>query len=83
MWEWQPIETAPEDGTLVLVWGPQMGVACDGMSIAAWHDDERTIAEVGRPAWRAYVAGFRVYDDSNLDLSNQPTHWMPRPLPPS
>ena len=67
--EWQPIETAPKDGTDVLVW--------DG--------EVRTLSHWGKSAhvplygWLALV--FADPCDLNL-LRDQPTHWMPLPEPP-
>jgi hypothetical protein len=35
---WQLIETAPKDGTQLLVWAPDMGwYACAGQPIVAWN----------------------------------------------
>lgn len=63
---WQPIETAPRDGTPVLIYGPlevfdnsrpaQIGVACC-----------------------CEATGFWICASGN-DAIYQPTHW--RPLPP-
>lgn len=66
MGEWKPIETAPKDGTEILVRGPQRdgGVYHD---VQAWPD-----GWTGMPwpvALMDYAAG-------------EPTHWMPLPEPP-
>lgn len=68
---WLPIETAPKDGTMVLVndttpgWTPWVA--------ASYHDGGE------RPRW--------VYDDATAADSNplgpQPTHWLPVPPLPS
>ena len=72
--EWQPIETAPKDGTAVLVFPPTWG----GMSasIAAW--DEDVYAKNPRPYWRRFDTLGRV----SLSRDNAPTNWMPLPDPP-
>ncbi len=64
---WQPIETAPTDGSLFLVWAPPFFDAGwdDGglpamFSLCAWHPD----------------AGFCI------DELRAPTHWTPLPAPP-
>lgn len=71
--EWQPIETAPKDGTKVLVYtGTRNGMTA---SPAMWDEDK--YAKRIRPFWSRLDAIGR--SDSR---GNQPTHWMPMPLPP-
>jgi hypothetical protein len=71
---WQPIETAPKDGTYVLVypatWG---GMSC---SVAQWAEDK--YAKTPRPFWT------RLDDLGKVTISRQkpPTHWQPLPQPP-
>lgn len=63
---WQPIETAPKDGTEVLVWTPDM--YCP--AIAHWHAQ--------RKIWVA--EGFlEMYALKGADT---PTHWQPLPDAP-
>ncbi len=77
MSEWQPIESAPKDGTWILLGG---GRTDD-------EDDARTIA-VGQ--WTNYLNGgttswhwqFAWYDGGYYGAYNNPTHWMPLPEPP-
>lgn len=70
MSEWQPIETAPRDGTIILlvdggnqVWGPYAG---------AW------VGKNDHYPW--------VFLDPDIELNGMPpsgfTHWMPLPEPP-
>lgn len=66
---WQPIETAPKDGTLVLAWCVHPfrrygGEGYEGPVIAHWtnHNDG---------GWTWY------------GLTGQFTHWMPLPQPPA
>ncbi len=68
--QWQPIETAPKDGTPVLVyaqldppekWAAYMRDLPPLIAITSWHHD----------------AGFCVCE------VREPTHWMPLPDPPS
>lgn len=71
MSEWQPIETAPKDGTQVLI--------TDGTglcAVASWEDYAAELydgvgwRDAGDMGW-----GGTVY--------HAPTHWMPLPSPPS
>ena len=66
--EWQPIETAPKDGTLIVVWPPTW----QGATSSARYNDNRH-AKTPRPFWS------RLDDMGRVSLSrdNQPTHWMP------
>lgn len=65
--EWLPIETAPKDGTVVLVYAENRNVTTKHYYLA-WFD-ART-ANKHRPAW--YSGSWAV----------QATHWQPLPLPP-
>lgn len=63
---WQPMETAPTDGTPFLAYSrPVVGSGCPPdlppfISVCAWHPD----------------AGFCTCE------LREPTHWMPLPEPP-
>lgn len=76
MMEWQPIETAPKDGTPILVWnGPAnygYYTAPDQMGTARW---DRQAFTDGEMCWWACDCcdGVTTYN---------PTHWMPLPEPP-
>jgi hypothetical protein len=79
MSEWQPIETAPKDGTKIVAWGflanraPEMGVI----------RSETPVAHV--MMWRSYTgldAGDWVSTSIGIALAQHPTHWMPLPAPP-
>jgi hypothetical protein len=81
--EWQPISTAPRDGTSILVHdniarGLPNGVAdkcwAANTDVAAWWADE----DGGRGDWICYMSA--VLDPS---LHFEPTHWMPLPAPPT
>jgi hypothetical protein len=78
--KWRPIETAPRDGTRF--WG---NVGDDAIAMC-WH-----------PAFDAFVSSWRrmelapgyTYADTGLSYQDHspekhnPTHWMPRPAPPT
>ena len=66
MSEWQPIETAPRDGTQFLVNCPH--VEC-GVSIMQWDD-------------RLYMLVSAFDGKPWLSRLSKPTHWTPLPAPP-
>lgn len=65
--KWQPIETAPKDGTQILVW--------DGsnMICVKWHEIPQQFA-----AWE-----FAHTNDHAHFVTRDVTHWRPLPEPPS
>ncbi len=64
---WLPIESAPKDGTHILVYCSRMKEVGE----ARWHSESFG----GRgPTW--VIAGF------NQAWASEPTHWRPLPLPP-
>lgn len=68
MSEWQPIETAPRDGTAILV--------TDGQTQrVAWTQHPAEHGNVA--AWTYYITRSGAY----VVIMN-PTHWMPLPSPP-
>ncbi len=74
MSEWQPIKTAPKDGTDILACEPVDGLYM--MSVCCWQDaefwDPKNQRKKIRKGWM--IAGA---DET------YPTHWMPLPPPPS
>lgn len=73
---WQPIETAPKDGTRVLLW-------------IEW-SDVPVIGEFSHGRWRADTEHYSVscgagcYGGSvSSDRYMKPTHWRPLPAPPA
>lgn len=68
--EWQSIETAPKDGTVILLGCPPVGAMKDPRSRRVyegrWHDAQKTFTSVN---------GFL--------LLSVATHWMPLPEPPN
>lgn len=67
MSEWMPIESAPKDGTRIIVWPPTWH---GGVSCAKWDLDR--YAKNPRPYWNR-VDALRVGDSRD----HPPTHWMP------
>jgi hypothetical protein len=66
---WQPIETAPKDGSFVLLFYPR---AEPPVSIGYW-DDAFGIAK---------IAGWMMMEFDSAFSAVTPTHWMPLPPAP-
>jgi len=74
--EWQPIETAPKDGTVILLWDPSGETP---WVVAMWSADDRPfVNEFGPFVW--LVGANPRYSERIAE--NVPTHWMPMPEPP-
>jgi hypothetical protein len=81
--EWQPIDTAPKDGSEILGYRSDCGVL-----IIRWTSPDEFLheAELEKIGWESsekedwfcadFIAGGR------LEGEETPTHWMPLPLPP-
>ena len=63
---WQPIETAPKDGTTVIAYRPTTPPHIEGMYWVGEND-----------SWHWSYDG-----DSPREGGQQPTHWMPLPEAP-
>lgn len=76
---WQPIETAPTDGTVMLGWFPYFCAAGERgqVFVMRWNDEKW--ASKPKPHFDAsgWVWGVREL------RKRQPTHWMPLPDPPA
>lgn len=78
MSEWRPIETAPKDGTWVLIFTADE-VLDDAkgrqICVAQWSD----YLNGGKttPRWM-----FAWFDGGYLGPCGEPTHWQPLPTPP-
>lgn len=66
MTDWQPIETAPKDGTSVLFY-----LRHGGFCFGGWQEWEDSTGK-SMSAWQDNGEGFTL----------DPTHWMPLPAPP-
>lgn len=69
---WQPIETAPKDGSRILGFNPY----AEGIVIYRW--DSQTHHKKPRPLWKIECS----LDQRWFSENRQPTHWMPLPPPP-
>ena len=75
--DWQPIETAPKDGTAFMAWAK----GYEWPEVVKWFDyDADTAVEVGEPGYLHYAEELlQNVTDSPENL----THWMPLPAPPA
>lgn len=86
MSEWQPIETAPKDGTLILVAGPVI----DSSDVAGYVPWKETYVVLAWWEGSCWLGCFGDYHDTGCPICGGwfeypvvwPTHWMPLPEPP-
>lgn len=83
MSEWQPIETAPKDGSLLLCW-------VDAVRHFEHDDgslDTADVSEVDFCQWRtdstAPDGGYHMNMMGTIGDEQSVTHWMPLPAPPA
>lgn len=86
MSEWRPIETAPRDGTHVLVYYEFATVPI--AHVAFWDADEHDLWQSNGFSHKAEQVGWWSYVENSvsahkLEGHNTPTHWMPLPAPPA
>jgi hypothetical protein len=74
MSEWQPIDTAPKDGTRIILWLPVEDVAISGFW--EWVEPERID---GHQLYSGFYDWFVDNDYVIFDSEYRPTHWMPMP----
>jgi hypothetical protein len=76
MSEWQPIETAPKDGTYILLYESDQSRP---VKMGCWLDSEhKRNGQVIHSAQRWSYGIIWVFGGDNPN----PTHWMPIPEPP-
>ena len=77
MAEWQPIETAPKDGTWIL------GINNRGnQAVIIWQDLALGWSGKMRPGWIHPFSDGRLSSFWNGGCGSVATHWMPLPEPP-
>lgn len=73
--EWQPIETAPKDGTWIMIFCP-----CEEFPT---HDITHWVAKFGYcDPEHSLETAWVDQDDAVVMRQQEPTHWMPLPEPP-
>lgn len=75
MSEWQPIETAPKDGTLILLFRP---TALPWGKVAPGKWNSQADHKRPSPFWDMWLRIGGTYESRAWE----PTHWMPLPAPP-
>jgi len=67
---WQPIESAPKDGSLVILYSPAEEQVCVGVfDHSIWHCACKDQPDLGEFGFHGFI-----------DVT--PSHWMPLPEPP-
>ncbi|NDD83425.1 DUF551 domain-containing protein [bacterium] len=86
--KWQPIETAPKDGTLIIAMNIQGYIDCVSWTRFDTEDKEEIAKKIR--IYGSYFGWFhaeRVYSGGDMlleeNLSFEPTHWIPLPKPPT
>lgn len=80
--DWQPIETAPKDGTEIIGFRPDQGVFVFRW---AWMEEFVPKDQNGDPT-EDYDDAFACWWHDRWDWLEgelRPTHWMPLPAPPA
>ena len=74
--DWQPIETAPKDGTTILI-------ACRNRVTAGDWVEPRVFYVNGEPEYNEFDPYWQSWDGGFLlEGEHVATHWMPLPDPP-
>jgi hypothetical protein len=89
---WQPIETAPKDGTDIILGAPAQ--TYNGQPVAPrstvghWTTEEECREQIGDCGGECRCPEYTYHDpywmtwDGGFTEENPPTHWMPLPPPP-
>lgn len=72
--EWQPIETAPKDGTWIFLGGGHTDDEAEPRSCAVAQWTDYLNGGKTKPHWQ-----FAWYDGGYYGRYENPTHWMPLP----
>jgi len=79
MTEWQPIDTAPKDGTDIIVM--YMHINTQIVHAAFWSNYEEGLDDPDIEGWWTYV--WTEVGRTKMDGRYSPTHWIPLPPDPA
>lgn len=74
--EWRTMDSAPRDGTVIMIWKPDERMVGEYMMAAYWCDRTGGFVPVGGIHKQGY------YSEVTGSNHGYPTHWMPLPTPP-
>jgi hypothetical protein len=80
MADWQPIETAPKDGTEIILYRPSDEHRSAKRWISWWYD--KTETQYGRITYEVHEWWGGTFLSDPERRPPEPTHWMPLPEPP-
>jgi len=78
---WQPIDTAPKDGTLIIIYAPPTLYQEEGIYIASWKQIDFIVSRRSDPYAWCVICSYQDEQGGECTISN-PTHWMPLPDKP-
>jgi hypothetical protein len=82
MMEWQPIETAPKDGTVILLAGGTWGDDLLDLDGAPQVGAARWVMPFRKDRYPSYWGVAVLEGGYSAAVYENPTHWMPLPAPP-
>ena len=81
--DWQPIETAPKDGSAFLAYGVHDHEGHTAAGRITWDIGDHWWAIILWDTWRPNLGKRWVFSKDGFATWSAPTHWMPLPEPPA